>query len=141
MSRRVPYARLKSNFTYTFEEAAEALGVCIGTVRRWARDGLPHLSSQRPYLILGWALKEFLREREKSRGRKLGPGEVYCVTCKAPRQPMGMMADYVPINDRRARLEAICSECGGVCNRLVSANRKAELARIFDLGTSNDEDA
>lgn len=140
MPRRVPYARLKSNFSYTFEEASELLGVCIGTVRRWTRDGLSCLSSQRPYLILGWALKEFLREREGPRGRKLGPNEFYCFTCKAPRQPMGMMADYVPINDRRARLEAICSVCGGVCNRLVSAGRKAELAEIFDLGSSNDED-
>ena len=141
MSRRVRYKRIKSHFNYTFEEAAEVLGVCVGTVRRWARDGLPYLSEQRPYLILGWQLKEFLRDREGQRGRKLGPNEFYCVSCRAPRTPLGMMADYVPISEKRARLEALCSTCGTVCNRLISTGQKAEFAGIFDLGTSSDEDA
>lgn len=141
MSRRVSFKRVKSHFSYTFEEVAEVLGVCVGTVRRWAGDGLPYLSEQRPYLILGWALKDFLRKREGQRGRKLDLSEFYCVSCRAPRSPMGMMADYVPVSEKCARLEAICSQCGTVCNRLISTSQKAKFAEIFDFGTGSDEDA
>lgn len=142
MAKRIPWLRIKSNFTYTFEEAAELLGVTVGTVRRWARvEGLPYLSAQRPYLILGWMLKDFLKEREGPRGRKLGPTEVLCLTCQALREPLGMMVDYIPITKKRGRIHALCPVCGGICNRLVSASGKKDLATIFDLQTSCQEDA
>ncbi len=142
MPRRVPYSRIKVNRSYTFEEAADVLSVTAGTVRRWGRlEGMPFLSDQRPFLILGWALKDFLKAREAPTGRKLKPGEFYCFTCKAPREPLGAMVDFIPITSTRARLQALCADCGGVCNRLVSQNLKAEYATIFDLQISNASEA
>lgn len=136
MPRRPPAHLLKSNRTYTFQEAAYVLGVSIETIRRWARrEGLPYLSAGRPYLIIGSELKKFLRGRGVARKRKLKPSEFYCVSCKEPREPLGMMADYIPITDTRGRLQALCPVCGGICNRLVSANNLPQLAEIFDLNS------
>ena len=140
MPRRVPYKRIKSNRSYTFEEAADVLGVTIATVRRWARvEGMPYLSDRRPYLILGWALKSFLKGRDRPCELNLKPTEFNCLTCKSRREPLGMMVDYVAICEKRGLLKGLCPVCGGVCCRIVSARQKDQLAQIFDLQISSAE--
>lgn len=57
--RRANRRAIKLHYSYTSEEAAMMLGVSKGSVRRWLKDGLPHLTDQRPYLILGDDLREF----------------------------------------------------------------------------------
>ena len=44
---------IKAARTYTITEAAEALGMSFGTVRGWVKQGLPAMTAQRPFLILG----------------------------------------------------------------------------------------
>lgn len=142
MPKRVPWRRVKSNRNYNFEEVAELLGVSVGTVRRWTRiEGMPFLNEQRPFLILGWQLKEFLKYREAKNGQKMNPTEFFCLTCKAPREPLGMMVDYIPITDNRARLAGLCPCCSGVCNRFVAARLKDKLTEIFDLQINCSEEA
>ena len=57
MARRVSARRVKIHNQYTYEQAAEALGVSVQTVRGWRQSGLTVLDSQKPHLILGFALK------------------------------------------------------------------------------------
>jgi len=122
MSKRVPYSRIKSNRTYTFEEAANQLERSPATIRRWVRrEGLLCLSERRPYLLLGSTLKEFLRAKFRKSGAKLGPTEFLCFTCKVPRNAVGEMVDYVPISMSRARLLALCSVCGSLTMEVQTA--------------------
>ena len=74
MAKRANPRAVKANLTYTIEEAADCLGVSIGTVRTWAKNGLPILKAQRPFLITGFALRTFLekqRQIRKSRWRMM----------------------------------------------------------------------
>ncbi|MEX1663241.1 helix-turn-helix domain-containing protein [Thioclava sp. 15-R06ZXC-3] len=127
--------KIKAARSYSIPEVAEVLGCSARTVRNWAGMGLRVLSDHRPFLIVGDDLKTFLADQSKSKKVKLGPNELFCLSCKAPRQPMGMMADEVTQSATISRLVGLCEVCGGTCNRMISAHALPEFARIFDIAS------
>ena len=78
MSKRANPMAVKASLTYTVGEAAHALGKTPATIRNWIRDGLPVMSSHKPYLISGAAIREYLRAKYKNAKRPLGPDQLYC---------------------------------------------------------------
>ncbi len=133
MARRPNHRAIRTARTYEIDEAAKALGVSTGTVRNWVKAGLPIMKAQRPYLILGEALKDFLQDRTKGRKVTLGPTQLYCLSCKASRTPMGMLVDCLPQTATTARLIGLCEVCSGTCNRMVSRSKIGEFGQIFEL--------
>ena len=75
MARRFSTARIKVHRSYEIEEAAETVDVAPQTIRAWIKQGLPALMEKRPYLILGWQLKAFLKAREAERKLPMAEGE------------------------------------------------------------------
>lgn len=94
MARRVSSRKIKTHNQYTYEQAAEALGVSVQTVRSWRQLGLTVLDSQKPHLILGRMLKDFIDRRASKTKHQLARDEFLCMTCKAPRRAYGAMADF-----------------------------------------------
>lgn len=133
MAKRPSHRVLRAARSYTFEEAATALCVSRGTVRAWAKNGLPTMKSQRPYLILGEALKDFLQAKTEKGKVALQPTELYCLTCKAPRTPMGMLVDCIPQTANTCRLMGLCEVCGGTCNRMIGRAKIDQFREIFAL--------
>lgn len=133
MARRPSYRALRAARSYTLEEAATTLGVSHSTVRNWVKKGLPVMKAQRPYLILGEVLKDFLQRRTANRKAALQPTELYCLSCKASRTPMGMMVDCIPQTATTARLMGLCEACGGTCNRMISRAKIGHFREIFAL--------
>lgn len=133
MAKRPSHRALRAARSYTFEEAAIALGVSKGTVRNWVNNGLPAMKAQRPYLILGEALKDFLQSNKAKRKSALQSTELYCLTCKAPRMPMGMLVDCISQTATTARLMGLCEACGGTCNRMISRAKIDRFREIFAL--------
>jgi hypothetical protein len=133
MAKRPSHRVLRAARSYTFEEAGIALGVSTGTIRNWVRTGLPVMKAQRPYLILGEALKDFLHIKKANRKSALQPAELYCLSCKAPRTPMGMLVDCIPQTAKTARLMGLCDACGGTCNRMISRAKIDHFREIFVL--------
>lgn len=131
---RYPNAKkIKAARSYTIPEVAEVLGCSTRTVRNWAGMGLRVLNDHRPFLIVGDDLKSFLADQSASKKVKLGPNELYCLSCKVPRQPMGMMADEIRQSANISRLVGLCEVCGGTCNRMIGARALSEFASIFDI--------
>jgi len=133
MAKRPNPRAIKASRTYTVEEAAIALGVSVGTVRAWVKSGLPIMKSQRPFLILGEALRAFLDSRAKARKAPLKADQLYCLRCKAARKPMGGMVDCIPQTLKTARLFGLCEVCGGTCNRMVGTTKIDQFSRIFEV--------
>lgn len=127
--------------SYTIPEAAEALGVSVGTVRVWVRQGLRLLSEQRPFLILGSDLRAFLENRRAKGKASLAPEELYCLGCKTARRPLGMMVDWQGQTAKTARLIGLCEVCGRACNRMVSAGALPRMREIFDVATRGRSEA
>ena len=133
MPKRPNLRAVKAARTYTIVEAAEALCVSVASVRSWVRQGLPAMTAQRPYLILGDALRGFLDDRRGKAKVTLGTDYLYCLSCKVARTPVGMMVDCTPQTAKTARLLGLCSACGSTCNRIVSRSDLAHFEAIFDV--------
>lgn len=131
MARRASAARVKANRSYTVEEAAEVTGVTAQTVRQWIKRGLPALKEERPFLILGHVLRDFLKRAEQDRRRPLGPGELYCLHCKSSTTPALGMIDYQPISETSGQIMAFCTYCEGECRRMI---RRSDLERWQQAG-------
>ena len=141
MAKRVSSRLVKIHHSYDYREAAELLDVTSQTIRSWREEGLLVLTDTLPHLILGFALKDFIDKRNAKAKCAMGVDELFCMTCKQPTRPYGMMADYVPINDTRGRLDALCAVCEGRCGRLISRKDIPRFAEKLDIATTIGRDA
>lgn len=132
MKSRRPNPRLvKIHRNYTVEEIAKLFGSHKNTVRRWIKDGLPLIDSQRPSLILGRDLAAFINKKRASGKQSCQPGQLYCLRCRVPRFPAGHMADYQPITEKIGNLIGICPDCNLLMNRRISLiNNPGVLATL-----------
>lgn len=124
MPRTFDHRRVKVNHSYTVWEVADLLGAHRNTVLNWLKGDLPCLRDKRPWLILGRDLRAFLERRRKRHRVRCPPDHLYCLRCKAAREPAGMMLDYEPTTDTSGNLKGICSVCE------AWMNRRASLAKL-----------
>lgn len=130
-NRRINARRVSCHFSYTIEEAADALGVHKNTVRQWIKSGLPLADAKRPAVISGKDLVSFLNKRKSRRKRSLRPGEFYCLKCRVATRPDGDMVDFTATSTTLGSLMGLCSRCGSLVYRRVSQAKLA--AAIGDL--------
>ncbi|NSX56325.1 hypothetical protein [Parasulfitobacter algicola] len=133
MARRFKTRGIKGNKAYLVDELADAVGVSHPTVRNWLKAGMQRVDGNRPIMIMGFQALEFLNTRKMNAKRPMVLGELYCLRCKAPRKPLGAMADYVVTSAKGGRLKAFCSICEGLCNRNTSANDLPEICKVLDV--------
>lgn len=115
--------RAKIHRTYTIDEIARLFDVHRNTVRQWVKHGLPTCDDQRPMLIIGRDLANFLTLKRTKNKQPCKPGEVYCVRCRAPQSPALGMADYKPLTSTSGNLIGICPQCDGMIYRRTSLTR------------------
>lgn len=139
MARRASARRIKANRTYEIPEAAEAVNVTPQTIRAWGRRGLRIMTGQRPYLILGADMREFLGGARQAAKRPREIGLFHCLRCKASRPPAFEMADYHPLSASHGRLTAFCAACEGRCNRIVRLADLPEWRMRCEIGGSSDQ--
>ena len=123
MARYPNHRLLKLHRSYTVEDVASRLGVHRNTVRQWFKVGLAAIDRRRPVLIQGKVLAEFLKARRQQNRRPCGPGEIYCVRCRAPKVPAGGIADYQPMTPTVGNLVGICPTCECLIFRRVNVGR------------------
>lgn len=117
---------------YTVDEAARILGRDKGTIRRWIATGLPAMKDQKPHLILGTDLIEFLKKQRRPKVR-CGPGEFYCLRCRAPRKPALGMVEIRSRNVSSLNIRALCEACQAVMHRRVSQRQMPSFSANFEI--------
>lgn len=134
MSSRHPNYRLvKIHRNYSVEEIAKLFSVHRNTVRQWIKQGLPTIDRKRPMLIHGHDLAEFLQARRSKNKQTCRPGQIYCVRCRAPRDPAGGMAEYKPKNDTLGSLIGICPVCESMMYRHVNVARLDQIRGQLEI--------
>ena len=134
-SRRHNPRRAQSHFSYTVYEVAELYEVSRPTVRHWLANGLTPNDGSRPFLIHGNELNRFHASRRAAKKNPCGPGELYCLGCKAPRRPAESMADYTPGATAGGTVKGICPVCEGMMTQRVNAARLARFQAELDVTT------
>lgn len=120
MARRASPRLVKTHRNYTCHEAAKLLGVNKRTVAAWIKSGgLPALTDQRPFLILGSDLKAYLEKRRAPKAKCL-PHQCYCFTCHTPRDPAFDELEYYAKTPKQGHLRALCEVCSTTMNKGAS---------------------
>lgn len=124
--------RVKIHRNYTVDQVASLLDIAKGTVRRWLKNGLPSVDSQRPTLVRGYDLRDFLSAKAKPK-HPCPPGYCYCVKCKAAKVPAGAMAEFVVLTPTTGNLRAICPTCGTWMHRQTSTQQLEQFRGQIDV--------
>lgn len=137
MPKTIDVRRLIGRRTYTTSEIARELGLHVQTVRSWKEAGMVAVDqSSHHKLYYGADVKKFYKQRQSRKQVKLGPGQFYCLHCKA-----GVLGRDVSEVDqgvkigagkRSIRLVGKCNSCGGKVQRFAVATLKV-LAREKDI--------
>lgn len=131
---RRPNPRLvKIHRCYSVEEIAELFGVHRQTVRTWIKLGLPVIDKQRPMLVHGQELREYINQKRQKHKRCCGSGEIYCVKCRKPRQPVAAKVSLTAITTTTANLVGICPRCGITIYRRVCIAKIDQFEDHFNI--------
>ena len=133
MAKRYNSRAIKKHHSYTIEEAAMALNLHPQTIRSWCKNGLPCLTGKTPHLILGTDLQDYIRLREKARKQRLGLDQLFCLSCRSPKYPAGMMVDFIPGNSLLGRLTGICPTCDSLCHRFVREDKISSVGPNLEV--------
>lgn len=136
--KRFSACRVKIHRSYAVDEAARVIRSHRNTIRNWLKQGLPTVDEQRPHLIRGADLRGFLVTKQLQRKCKCAAGELYCVRCRAPKEPAGNIAEYRPLTATSGNLKGTCPDCGTHIFRRVSlrqlASATGDLAVLVPQG-------
>lgn len=128
MHRRIQNPRIaKLHRSYEVEEVMKLYDCHRNTVYNWMKEGLPPIDDRYPMLFHGSSLNDFHSGRRARNKRPCGPGEVYCVVCRAAQEPAGEMVDFEPRNQSTGTILAICPGCGRLIRRSVGLRQLAEF--------------
>ncbi len=133
MAGRFKTRGIKANKSYEVAELADAACVSVPTVRNWLKAGMQKVDDERPTIIMGFQVLDFLNDRKANAKRPMAIGQFYCMRCKDRRTPLGAMADYEPISATGGRLKALCEDCECPCNLNVSAGDLPEIRKILHV--------
>lgn len=136
--RHFDVRRIKSELTYTPSEIERALGVHKNTVLKWLRDGLKRIDTERPYLVYGQELVNFLRQKQQNRHQTCLPHEMFCVKCQKPQFVLNNAVDIEIYNQKQLIIRGICVTCQTKVNKLGSVNRLESYKKTFIVQTLQD---
>lgn len=121
MANRHHSARLVKRLrSYNVREAAKATGATPGTVRHWSRNGLEAVEGVYPTIFRGVDIIAFFERRDAARKQPCGPGQIYCLRCKAPKTPAFGEVEFWSDGPKLGILRGLCPDCAGVLNRRAS---------------------
>lgn len=133
MARRYRTAGISKNLSYTTREICEICGTSPQTLRRYIKfEGLPAMTTQKPFLINGGDYLDFIEAKRKRAKKTLKVGEFRCFSCGTIGQPFGDMADYDP-SGFRPRLSALCGSCERPVSLLTSAATFSRYRACLDI--------
>jgi excisionase family DNA binding protein len=115
--------RVKIHRPYTVEQLAAVLKVHKNTIRRWAKEGLRPIDDGRPSMFRGADVVAFLSARRQAAKRQCGVGEIYCLPCRMPKSPAGLVADLYVKCLTVGWIAAICPTCHRMLYRRVNPTR------------------
>jgi hypothetical protein len=141
MTKRVNPMAVKANATYDVFEAARALKVSPATIRNWVKGGMEAMTDSKPYLILGSAIREYLRAKYEAARSPLKEDELFCPSCRTGRKPMDMIVTLSPVSPKTDLLKGACERCNCTSTRMISHQKPHDFATTFQISAKRNSEA
>ena len=135
--KKAKFNRIISNKLYHPEELAKTVGLCKHSIYRHIRSGLPADTTVTPYLVYGYAAKDYYN-RKYSRDASQ-PNEFKCHGCKVRFTLYDVPLDIRSTGRRYsqdkllATLSGNCPECGRKFCRFKSIETRREINRGAEI--------
>ncbi len=133
MAKRLNPNLSKMHYSYSVKEVGDLYNIHPHTVRNWIKKGLPVIDEQRPVLIHGLVLREFIRKQNTKQKHPCAINQIYCLACRKPQVPAGEMVDYVPSDERKGCLTGLCPVCDRVINKYFSFSNIDQIKQKLDV--------
>lgn len=140
MSKNHNLHLIKERESYFFKEISELLKVHMRTVQAWKQEGLPTINEEKPYLVMGYDLKEFLSKKFARRKVKLQHDEFYCTKCrkavKSFNNQVNLQTSGKSIGKQGFKelvIKGACKHCNSRINRFSHSGRLEEIKTNFDV--------
>lgn len=124
---------VRINRSYSVYEVSNLYGISKATVRRWIALGLPAITDMRPVLILGFDLKEYLKQKRTKDKKRCKPTEMFCCKCRKPKRPALDLVTYLPSTKENGRLIGLCPTCETQMNKFSSLAAAEVLRAEFEV--------
>jgi hypothetical protein len=122
---------IKQTLSYSTQDIVSLFGLHKRTVQEWYIQGLLRIDDRKPFLVLGFNLKEFLDKRQGSRKRHCQPNEFFCMKCRASRTSWENVVDIKFLNEKRLMIIGLCAQCNTPLNKISSPRKLDDLHKIF----------
>jgi hypothetical protein len=122
MGKRSPNPRLaKTHRNYSVGEIAALYKVHKNTVLAWRDAGLtPIADGRKPLVFVGADVSAFLKTKRTKNKHPLRSGQIYCVACRAVKEPAYGEAEYLPLTPTSGNLRGLCPTCTRLIHRRTS---------------------
>lgn len=122
---------IRQKQSYSTQEIVDLLKVGISTVNRWYATGLMPIDNQKPFLVFGADLINFLNKKNRRGKTKSNADELFCCKCKIPRKSFENAATINIVNATKLMIIGACEICGTKMNKLGSSLKIEEYKKIF----------
>lgn len=131
---------IKHRESYTLKQISETLNVHPRTVQEWRKEGLKTISTEKPFLVMGYDLKEFLNKKLQSRKTKLEANQFYCTKCRRAVTSKNNEVHLASLNKTIGKqgfkaliIKGVCQECETKLNKFSHEGRLQELKNTFTV--------
>lgn len=138
-NRRYSPRRVRLSLSYSVQEVSALFGLHKNAVRNWIRDGLRTIDTQKPRMIHGSDLADYLTLKQSRWKRACKPDEFYCFKCRLPRRTWANVVDIAIRNDSKLDLCGLCETCSTEMHRAGAVRKLAEYQKTFDIQKMRDE--
>ena len=139
MAKTYNLRSIKHRESYTFKQIGDLLKIHFRTAQGWKQEGLKIISQEKPYLVMGYDLKEFLSKKLQNRQIKLQPNEFYCMKCKKGVRSAGNKI-WIELsgktignqNFKELTIKGICEFCDSKINKFSHEGKLEEIKKTFN---------
>lgn len=140
MQKRLYRHRLvKIYYSYSLQEIAQLFKIHIRTVQDWIKSGLHPIDDRKLVLIHGSDLIQFLKEKANKRKSKCLSTQLFCVKCRAAREPLDKHIFVRKLSDTRVLITGTCEYCKFKMNKITSVQNFTTAKHLFCVVTERKE--
>jgi hypothetical protein len=130
---------LEKNRCYSVADLSELYETTQRSILNWISHSLQTIDSQKPYLIFGNEMIQWIKQFRPTKKKKSDPNKVYCLKCR-DKVGFDFQKAWVKKGNKQTRfLQSRCPKCQSIVNKvgakLTSIIKEVEKGLIDSIST------